>query len=277
VVTAKIILKEISQKLKDSNASNSPQLDAEILVSHITGQSRENLFLNLDFEIDEKAIAPLVERRIEGEPIAYIIGKKEFWGMDFVVNENVLIPRPDTELLIEIAKKKFAQNAELKILDLGTGSGCIIISLLKEFPNATGFAVDNSAKALEVASQNAKLNDVRNIEFIKSDWFECMPRTKFDLIVSNPPYIDTSDERVDFSTREFEPSSALFAKNNGLECYKTIASSIGRYLKKDGLALFEFGQDQHEDVAEIFKKCGFENITLHNDLSGIIRVISVRS
>ncbi len=274
MVTIKQVLKDAVQQLSACRHVTTAQLDAEILLAHALSKSREYLIGHADDNVDPEIIKPLLQRRLEGEPIAYILGIKEFWGMDFKVTKDTLIPRPETELIIEKALEIFAdKKTNLEVLDLGTGTGCIILSILEEFPNAVGVGVDISNKALDIARQNALGNS--RIEFIQSNWFDNLGDRKFDLIVSNPPYI-SKFESLGISVVDFEPHTALFSEDNGYECYKIIAKSIKQHLKKNGVGIFEFGQGQAARIQAIFFKHGFTHIEICNDLAGIARCIVLK-
>ncbi|MFW2176984.1 MULTISPECIES: peptide chain release factor N(5)-glutamine methyltransferase [unclassified Moraxella] len=236
----------------------------------------------------------------QGEPLAYVVGKQAFWKHEFIVNQHTLIPRPDTEVLVEtvikhIQKTQSNKNSlsnlvsqtghmqytpaepcidtsTLKILDLGTGTGCIAISLASENPNASVTAVDFSAEALAVAKKNAELNQVSNIEFIQSNWFEALyPLTPtFDIIVSNPPYIDSADTHLQGLTAE--PITALVADNHGLADIEKIVATSRDFLTHHGLLAIEHGYDQAESVQAIFVEKGFANVQTVKDYGGNDRV-----
>lgn len=216
-----------------------------------------------------------MQQRKQKKPLAYIIGKKEFWGLDFLVNQDVLIPRPETEMLIELSQQYFSASKPFNILDLGTGSGCISISLLHEFKNARSIAIDISAPALEVARQNATLHSVQGrLEFLQGSWFEPLePGAAFDLIVSNPPYIGFNEPLMD-DVKRYEPHTALYASNEGLEAYNLIAKDLKRFMHKNSLGLFEIGYTQGERVTRIFTSLGL-NVEIKKDYGGLDRVALV--
>ncbi len=275
MVTIKQVLKDAVQQLSACRHVTTAQLDAEILLSHAIGKSREYLIGHEDDLIAAEFVQSLTQRRLSGEPIAYITGKKDFWKREFKVTKDTLIPRPETELIIEKALEIFTdKKTNLEVLDLGTGTGCIMLSILEEFPNAVGVGVDISNKALDIAKENALGNS--RVEFIQSNWFDNLGDRKFDLIVSNPPYISKS-ESLGISVVDFEPHSALFAEDDGYKCYKIIAKDIKKHLKKNGVGIFEFGQGQSEKVADIFKFFGFRSNKICMDLAGIDRVIMIQN
>lgn len=238
-----------------ANASSSASLDAHLLLAHSLGKTQTYLLAwpeAVISEEDRKAFSNLVASRQEGKPIAYLTGSKEFWSLDFKVTPDVLIPRPDTELMVETALGLCANKTEVRILDLGTGSGAISIALASERPTAEIIATDFSENALNVAKENAARHHIRNIEFIQSDWYSAIPKQRFDIIVSNPPYIRNDDPHLQTDIR-FEPHSALVAENKGLADIEKIISGVSDYLSNDGHLLIEHGYDQSHDVLVKFR------------------------
>lgn len=203
-----------------------------------------------------------------GKPLAYITREKAFWTLKLKVNEHTLIPRPETELIIETVEQSV--NLPKKILDLGTGSGAIALALATLFPKAKITASDISKDALSVARENAKINHIYHVDFIQSDWFTNIDDKDFDLIVSNPPYIAADDEHL--ANLKYEPITALVANNNGLADYQAICASAKKHLKPDGILLFEHGWQQHQAVADILLQNNFSEILSAKDLSGHIRI-----
>ncbi len=251
-------------------------LDAELLLAHALGIERFKLFttspiitLNTRDKFDD-----YIRRREQLEPIAQILGEKEFWGLDFKVNSSVLIPRPETELIIELSCKCLPdKEAHISILDLGTGSGCIAISLLKEFKQATAIAVDISSLALALAKENAERHQVSSrLELLQGSWFDGLPARTFDLIVSNPPYIGV-DETLAAEVVNYEPHIALFAENNGLAAYAQIAAGLGNFMHSNSLAIFEVGAKQADDVTNIFSANNIEVVEIAKDLAGHKRAL----
>lgn len=252
------------------------QLDAELILAHALKVTRLQMLMNLQEQISlqQKNYADkLILRRANLEPMAYIIGYKDFWKHSFIVNRSTLIPRPETELIIEKVLQ-FYQNKDLplKILDLGTGSGCIIISILHEYPNASGIGVDISKDALSIAKKNSKLIKVNNrLKLIKSNWFDSIAG-KFDIIVANPPYI-SEHENIENSVKNFEPATALFAPKSGLAHYYIIANHTVKFLNPHGMFFFEVGNKQSDAVSNICNTFGLEIIEIAQDLAKINRVI----
>lgn len=277
-------LLEQASKALSANGITSPVAEARLLLAHALDVSLEKLLLKYLDEVPatiEEEFNILIERRRKHEPIAYITNIKEFYGRDFLLNHNVLIPRPDTEILIETVlaeANNFPQNQPIKILDLGTGSGCIAITLAAELKIAEIVAVDNSPEALEVARSNAATHKVQDqIQFIESNWFASIPKERFNFIVSNPPYISTSEqEEMSEETKMFEPEAALFAGNEGLEHYEHILQNAGDYLELDGIIFFEIGHRQSTSIQKIANQCGYENIDFTKDLQAISRVAVIK-
>jgi release factor glutamine methyltransferase len=257
---------------------NDSVLDARLLLQHLLGMSHEELIINDHMVLNSQKLEEyqkLLERRANQEPIAYITASKEFFSRDFYVNPHILIPRSDTEILVEEALLFLRKRPiDAKILDLGTGSGCIIISLLCELPSAQGFGVDISPNALSVARSNAEKYGLQDrLMLLESNWFVNISPQKFDLIISNPPYIAEGDNMVSLETSRYEPKISLYADENGLYAYKIIASGAREYLNADGSIIVEIGINQEKDVIEIFEGQGFECKKMAKDLSGIIRCL----
>lgn len=257
-----------------------PVLDAELLLRGVSGLSREAILAGPDQVVAPDiavAFERAVVRRQGHEPIQYILGRAAFWRDEFAVNDSVLIPRPDTETLIEAVAARLKQAASPRLLDLGTGSGCIALSLLRELPEARAVAVDISARAIEVASRNAaSLGLSSRIDLRQSNWFEAIsPAESFDAIVSNPPYVAREDERgLPREVRDYEPALALFADpNDDLSSYRAISVGITGRLQPSGLVALEVGLGQAERVAELLSRTGLRSIEILNDLARIGRVV----
>lgn len=279
-MTIKDIIVKYSKELEE--ISPTPRLDVETLLQKVLGVDRLYILLNLErvlSEDEEQLFNKFINERLNNRPIAYIVGNREFMGLDFFVKEGVLIPRPDTEVLveevIELAKKKDAKN----ILDIGTGSGAITVSLAKYLENVKVTSVDISDIALEIGKRNAISNEVDDrINFVKSDLFTNIDKeTKFDIIVSNPPYIKKSDIKLLSNEVQKEPQIALDGGYDGLDFYRKISSQAIDYLKFGSYLCFEIGYDQQEDVTEIIKDSKHYNDTYcKKDLFGNDRVIVTR-
>jgi len=254
--------------------SDSPRLDAEILLAHALNKSRTYLLTwpEKNIEINRSdTFKTLVEKRCEGQPIAYLTGEWEFWSLPLKVNTGTLIPRPETELLVELALKKCsAKNANLT--DLGTGSGAIALALASERSSWSVLATDASAQALEVARANAETLGLGNIEFLLSNWFSDLPDKQFDLIISNPPYIDELDPALETSVINWEPRQALISSLNGMADLEIIIDQAKPFLKAGAWLLVEHGYNQGEEVAQLFQRGGYKQINTEQDLNGHDRV-----
>ena len=271
--TVEHLLRKAKQQL--SKTSDSPALDSEILFRHITNYSTTELIRESESkvsDINESHFWQLILEREKGTPIAYLVGKREFWSLDFAVNESTLIPRPDTEILLEQAIKITQQQPYCKILDLGTGSGNIAISIAHECPTANITAVDISSDALNIAQQNATRLCVQNVRFLLSVWFNKLTTERFDLIASNPPYVAKDDEHLICGDVRFEPRSALISGDQGLDDIKHIARHSLNFLEKNGQILIEHGATQGAKVRSILHKVGFSRCETFNDLSNNERV-----
>ncbi len=221
-----------------------------------------------------KDLENLFNKRLIGIPLAYVLNNQFFWKNDFYVNENVLIPRQDSETLVQSFLNYFSnKNQELNILEIGVGSGCLILSILEEYKNSHGMGIDISKEALDLCKINAKNLDLENRLILEeSNLFEKV-NNKFDVIISNPPYIDENDTDIAFDVKKFEPEIALFAKNNGLFFYQQILNKAKNYLNKNGIILFEIGYTQNKEVINIALQEGFLHIETIKDLSKRDRVV----
>lgn len=273
-------LQEARKKLDSSGVENS-KLDSLILLSNATSLSKEQIIFNPESELTKSnydIFVSFVERRCRREPVSHIIQKREFFGEEFFVNCDVLDPRPDSESLIELVLKIFPQkNDQIKILELGVGSGCLIITLLNLYKAAIAHGVDISSKELNICQKNAEMRRVDNRLFLKeSDLFSQIDRQeKFDLIISNPPYIprDTIKSLAP-EVRLYEPITALDGGFDGLDFYRKIASQAGDFLKKEGKLVFEIGFGQEQEVIKICAENSFRLIEHNLDLAGIVRCLS---
>lgn len=273
---ALIKAKEILGSKGVSNAG----LDSTILLAHALLVSKDWVIFNPDFKLSEeqeKKFFYLVERRANREPVSHLIGKREFFGADFLVSKDVLDPRPDSEILIEEVLKK--SRNDCRILELGVGSGCLIVTLLKSFKNAVGTAVDISESAIEIAKKNSENHQVSpRLKILKSDLFSNLNHAeKFDLIISNPPYIPAADiEMLEPEVRIHEPRGALDGGVDGLDFYRRIAAEAKNFLSESGKIFLEIGYGQEKLVSEIFVKNGFSHIDSALDLSGVARVLEFK-
>ena len=259
-------------KIKDALQLLIPVFEARILLSHAMGFSREWLIGHSEDELSDEIYVQffsLVERRKAHEPIAYIIGKKEFYGRDFKVTKDVLIPRADSETLIDAVLKDYKNG--ISILELGVGSGCLLLTALLELKQATGIGVDISREALEVASANATLHGLQDrCSLVKSNWFENVAG-KFDIIISNPPYIEENERSImAIETLQYEPQLALFG---GIEAYKIIASDAHKFLKENGRIYLEIGYRQESLVEEIFLAKEYKVVEKYRDIENRMRVL----
>lgn len=277
-MTIKEILIKYSKELEE--ISSTPRLDVEILLQKALGDvDRLYIHLNLDKSLsgdEEKTFMNFINERLNNRPIAYIVGNREFMGLDFYVQEGVLIPRPDTEILVEEIIELGKDKGSINILDIGTGSGAITVSLANYLKEANITSVDISDIALEIGNKNAISNNVADrVEFIKSNLFSSLGKgNKFDIIVSNPPYIRRKDiDTLDKQVKDFEPYNALEGGEDGLDFYRQITEQAKLYLKNNGILAYEVGHDQSEDVSKIMMDGGYTNIYTKKDLPGIDRVV----
>lgn len=267
-------IQELLNFSRQQITSDSAKLDAELLLAFCLDRNRSFLYAwpekIVDAAVVEKFNA-LIERRCNGEPIAHLIGEREFWSLKLQVNASTLIPRPDTEKLVEIALQLNCDNA--KVLDLGTGTGAIALALAKERPQWQLLGVDLSGDAVALAQRNLETFKFNNVRFEKSDWYAAIDENqRFDLIVSNPPYIDANDTHLNEGDVRFEPRSALVAANNGLADIATIAKHAPHYLQKSGWLLIEHGFAQGTAVRAEFNSNGFSDVTTWCDDGGRDRV-----
>jgi len=250
-------------------------VDAEFLLVHVLGKSRSWLFAHRDDLAPETCVAPfrsLVDRRAAGEPVAYLTGQRGFWRFDLAVSPATLIPRPETELLVELAVERLPVDRPLRIADLGTGSGAIALALAFERPRAHVVATDASAAALDVARANAAALHLRNVEFREGDWLSPLAGERFDLIASNPPYIAIGDPHLGEGDLRFEPASALSSGADGLDALRAITGRAPAHLGDDGWLLVEHGWDQGAAVRGLFAAVGFIEVETARDLEGRDRV-----
>ncbi len=272
------LLDDGARALSASADADEAKREAQVLLGHSLGVTRAWLTAHRDDSAD-RGIATrflmLLKQRTVGQPVAYLTGKREFYGREFRVTPDVLIPRPDTETLVEAALGKLALKSRTDVLDLGTGSGCIAVTLALERPAARVTAVDLSHSALRVARENAEALGAR-IEFLQGAWFTQLGEQEFDLIVSNPPYIAADDPHLQRGDLRFEPAMALAAGKDGLDEIRRIVSGAPGYLKPGGWLLFEHGHDQAETCRDLLRSAGFGKLVSLADLAGISRVAGGR-
>ena len=268
-------INKASQILKNHNI-HSHELDAQIILSNIMGVKRESLITNNEINISKKIMEKYdsaIKRRIKKEPVAYIIGKKEFWSEDFMVNHGTLIPRPETELLI-YKIINFFKNKKINILDIGTGSGCILLSILKELNFSRGIGIDISAKAIQMAKVNSK-----NLNLFYRSKFKVIDLNKFnigkyDLIVSNPPYIPSKDiKNLSKDITNYEPLTALNGGSDGLDLIKKVIYKSNHLLKREGLLALEIGHSQYQRVSYILRSNGYREMSKEYDFNRNVRCI----
>jgi release factor glutamine methyltransferase len=269
---------EIATVLRDAvksleRISDSPRLDAELLLARALDVPRSYLIAHPEDALDPAAIerfAQLIERRAAGEPIAYISGSKEFWSMELMVSPDTLVPRPETDLLVERALMYLGRRACQRILDLGTGSGAIALAIARERPLCEIVATDISEAAIAIARQNARHLELANVSFATGNWIEPVAGQQFDIIVSNPPYVRSNDPALE--NLRHEPLSALAAGEDGLNDIRTIAATAGNVLVDGGRLLIEHGSEQQEAVADLLAKNGWTEIECVQDYGGRPRV-----
>ncbi len=257
--------------------SDSARLDAEILLSRSIDMPRSYLFAHPEDVLDDAAFerfSTLLQRRLGGEPMAYIMGTREFWSHELLVSAATLVPRPETELLVELALREIPRKAAWQILDLGTGSGAIAVALAGERLLCEITAVDNNEAALAIARENARQLSMGNITFLHGSWSEPVRDQKFDVIVSNPPYVRASDEVL--ADLRYEPVDALVSGQDGLDAIRALAVECVEILADNGILLIEHGADQRHEVATLLSASGWTDITNHRDFSGHPRVTAAR-
>lgn len=255
--------------------ADDPRHEAEILLGAALKRTRGWILAHpeeriLDCEATDRYEA-YVTRRAHGEPVGYVLGEKEFWSLPLEVTPDVLIPRPETELVVELALARMPSESALRVLDLATGSGAIALAIAHERPQATVLGTDVSAAAICVARRNALRLPLGNVEFAVGSWFAPVAGRRFDLIVSNPPYIAADDARVEPGVRRFEPHDALFSGPDGLDALRTITAAAGKHLSAGGWLILEHGDRQGTAARELLSAAGFDDVATHCDLAGLDR------
>lgn len=264
---------DATEKLRE--VTDAPRLEAELLMARAINMPRSFLFAHPEDELDPDSLSRLedtVARRLAGEPMAYVTGIKEFWSMELAVSPATLVPRPETELLVDIALRDIPRKAEWQVLDLGTGSGAVALAIGRERPSCFITATDVSADALAAARENANRNSIGNVEFLQGDWIGPVSDRTFEVIVSNPPYVRDDDEAL--AKLQAEPMLALQAGDKGLDAIEILARDCCSIIAADGLLVLEHGAEQEQAVAELLKTHGWANIRCYNDYSGLPRVTS---
>ncbi len=253
--------------------------DARVLMCHAVARNAAYLIAHPEVQLragEHSTFDSLVERRAQGEPVAYLTGEREFYGRPYKVTPSVLIPRSETELLVDLALERIPPDAQSRIIDLGTGSGCVAISLASERSQAKILALDQSVAALAVARRNAVAAQVGNVAFLQSDWFSALGREHFEVIVANPPYVASGDRHLSQGDVRFEPRSALDGGADGLDAIRHIVKTAKAYLVPGGWLLFEHGHDQGEQARLLLHSQGYEQIFTAHDLAGTDRVSAGR-
>ena len=262
-----------------STCQPTARIDAEVMLCYVLNKSRTFLHTWPEQQLSphqQRLFKRLVSRRAEGEPVAYLIGQREFWSLPLTVTPDTLIPRPETELLVEKSLELIPENSQLNIADLGTGSGAIALAIASERPDCKVTAIDNSLAALNVATENAAQLKITNINFLHNDWLQNSEQYPFDIIISNPPYIRNDDPHLNQGDLPFEPLTALASGVDGMTDIKKIAQQAWLQLKDKGWLLLEHGFDQQATVSEILRQQGYQNIEGFRDLSDNDRVTRAR-
>jgi len=273
VATIKQALSAARQRLQSS--STSPSVDASVLLCHVLDCTASHLVAWPEKQLtpaQQSRFAELLDQRAQGRPVAYLTGDREFWSLSLEVSPAVLIPRPETETLVEFVLETFSGRETLDVADLGTGSGAIACALASEHAHWNVLATDASSSALEIARSNASRSGLRNIRFRQGDWFDALDDLKFDLIVSNPPYVASDDIHLEQGDLRYEPPEALAAGERGMDAISHLAREANRFLKPGGWLVVEHGYDQQNAVYDCFDQAGFKGIVQRSDLAGIPRM-----
>lgn len=269
--------KKISQVLSEkiNLTSRETDLEAQFIMQHVLKKSSSNLIIEKNESILEKdmtTIENIIKKRLSGLPLAYIFNEWDFYGHTFQISKDTLIPRQDTELLIDIILQNYDSNLPLKILDLGTGSGIIGITLARNFKKSNVLITDISLKAIEIAKKNIEINNLKNIHCIHSNWFENIDNLAFNIVVSNPPYISKEDPHLKQPELIKQPQAALVSDDEGFKDIRTIVGNTSKYLSKKGMLIIEHGYNQANKVKKIFIQNKFNQIEQHKDINDKIRV-----
>lgn len=265
----------VRQLLDASSVRLGERIDAELLLLHVLGQSRSWLYAHAEDAIGrdvQAAFEALLERRAAGEPVAYLTGRRGFWTLELEVTPATLIPRPETELLVELALQRLPREAAKRVADLGTGSGAIALSIARERPQVQVVATDVSADALAVACRNAQRLGIGNVCFVAGDWLVPLARERFTLIVSNPPYIEAADPHLAQGDLRYEPASALASGADGLDAIRRIVADARAHLEPGGWLLFEHGWNQGHAARALLHEAGYAQVCTVQDLESRDRV-----
>lgn len=276
-LTVAELVRHGERRLRPSETS---RLDSELLLAHALGCDRAAIYRDSELVIDLDQRAAFEERlraRAVGRPLAQLIGAAEFWSLSLIVDEHVLIPRPETELLVETALNILPRSGEITIADLGTGSGAIAIAIAVERPDVTIVATDRSAPALRVAHRNRELHGAAGVHLLQANWMRGLDDMRFDLVVSNPPYVAAGDPLVAGSDIRFEPELALTAGHDGLSALRAITGQVSTRLKPGGSVVVEHGYNQGAAVRALFEGRGFDGITTARDLADLERITYARN
>jgi len=268
-------LQQAHQALSESEANESADIDAQVLLCHVLQRNSAHLIAWPEKNLDEKQAAlylQLIQQRKQGLPVAHLTGQREFWSLDFSVDNSTLIPRPETETLVEFILEKFSDRKNLKLLDLGTGTGAIAIAIASEKPEWQIVASDVSEQALKLAAKNSEQHQIDNTRFIHSDWFNNIDEHNFDIIVSNPPYIADNDPHLQTGDVRFEPQRALTAGEGGMDDIEHLCLHAKDRLRKNGWLIVEHGYNQTQLVADCFAENAYTQIKQRKDLSGHVRM-----
>lgn len=275
-------IRQALQLARQSLAESSPtaDLDAQVLLCHVLQCNSAHLIAWPEKELDtaqQRHFLQLIKKRSQGHPVSHLTGQREFWSLDFLVDDSTLIPRPETETLIEYVLEKFSSQTSLKLLDMGTGTGAIAIVLATENPGWQVHACDISPQAVKLAERNRDKHQLANLQILQSDWFSNIDDTDYDIIISNPPYIPEGDPHLKQGDVRFEPASALVSGNDGMYDIEHLCSHAKQQLKDSGWLIVEHGYDQAKQVADCFTKNGYSEITQRQDLSGHTRMTAGRN
>lgn len=265
-------IQQALQYANDSLHASSPsaRLDAQVLLTHTLQCNSAHLMAWPEKALDDKQLndyQQLITQRVNGTPVAHLTGQREFWSLDFFVNDSTLIPRPETETLVEFILDKFSHHNSLNLLDLGTGTGAIAIAIAHEKPNWSLTASDKSSDAITLCEKNSESHNIKNLTITQSDWFENINDKNFDVIVSNPPYIAINDPHLTQGDVRFEPESALTSGEDGMDDIAYLCEQTPNHLKSNGWLIIEHGYNQQQAVAECFTKNHYRNIIQQQDLS----------